>query len=129
MNTTMYPGTGRSGVESNRSKPVFSPATDILETPEALVLICEMPGVEADGVSVTLEKRVLTIRGMSSVTYPAGYALAHGEYRDGNYERSFTLSDAIDGAAIDASMRDGVLRVTMPKIKPMPAKTITVKCA
>jgi HSP20 family protein len=53
----------------------------------------------------------------------------HAEYRDGNYERVFTLSDQIDGDRIDALFKDGVLRLTLPKAASSPAKKITVKAA
>ena len=48
----------------------------------------------------------------------------HAEYREGNYERVFTLSDQVDGDRIDAVFKDGVLRLTLPKATPSPAKKI-----
>ena len=59
---------------------------------------------------------------------PEGYALIHAEYRDGNYERVFSISERIDEERIDAVFRDGVLRLTLPKASP-PAKRIEVKAA
>ena len=53
----------------------------------------------------------------------------HAEYRDGSYERVFTLSDQVDGDRIDAVFKDGVLRLTLPKATPSPAKKIAVKAA
>jgi HSP20 family molecular chaperone IbpA len=114
-------------VEGTRTVPVFTPATEIYETSDALVLSLEMPGVDPDGVNITLDNRILTVTGRSKSTAPSGYALAHAEFREGDYERSFTLSEAIAGARIEASMRDGVLRLTLPKEQPAPAKTISVK--
>ena len=120
--------TGGDGPETTRTKPVFSPPTDIYETKEALCLMLEIPGVEPDGINVTLDKRVLTIKGRSGSTMAhEGYSLTHAEYRDGDYERAFTLSENIDGEQIEASVKDGVLRLTLPKVKPAPAKTISVK--
>ena len=120
--------TGGDGPESTRTKPVFSPPTDIYETKDALCLVLEIPGVEPDGLNVTLDKRVLTIQGRSGTSIAhEGYSLTHAEFRDGDYERSFTLSENIDGERIEASVKDGVLRLTLPKVKPAPAKTISVK--
>lgn len=51
------------------------------------------------------------------------------EYRDGNYERSFTVSEPIDTAKIEAVLKDGVLRLTLPKAAPSPAARISVKAA
>lgn len=112
--------------QGTRDIPVYSPTTDIHETADALIMTVEMPGVETDGVNITLEKRELTIAGHCRPFNPEGYALTHAEYRDGDFERSFTLSDAIDGGAIKATMKDGILTLTLPKAKPEPSKTIKV---
>jgi HSP20 family protein len=115
--------------EGTRNVPVFVPAADIYETKDALVLSLEMPGVNPDAVNITLEKRVLTITGRSRSISPEGYSLTHHEYRDGDYERAFTVSEAIDADNIQAELKDGVLRVTLPKSQPAPAKTIQVKAS
>lgn len=117
---------GERTAQGTRDVPVFSPATDIHETEDALIVTVEMPGVEKDGVNVTLEKRELTIDGHCRPFVPEGYALTHAEYREGDFQRTFTLSDSIDGGAIKASMKDGVLTLTLPKAKPEPSKTISV---
>jgi HSP20 family protein len=119
-------GSGR-GAEGTRNVPMFVPAADIYETKDTLVLSLELPGVEPDAVNVTLEKRVLTVTGHVRSIAPEGHSLTHHEYRDGDYERAFTVSEAIDGEKIQAELRDGVLRLTLPKSQPAPAKTIQVK--
>jgi HSP20 family protein len=124
---TAQPQTSERGAESTRNAPVFIPPADIYETTEALFLSLEMPGVEAGSLNITLDKRVLTISGRSHSSAPEGYSLSHHEYRDGNYERAFTLSEAIDGDRIEAELKDGVLRLKLPKSQPAPAKTINVK--
>lgn len=113
--------------ESTRTAPVYTPVTDIYETKDALVMLLELPGVTPDDVQVTLDKRVLTIAARSRPSLPEGMALTHAEYRDGDFERAFTLSESINGEAIEASAHDGVLRLVLPKAKPEPAKTISVK--
>jgi HSP20 family molecular chaperone IbpA len=118
-------GTERTA-QGTRDVPVFSPTTDIHETADSLILTVEMPGIDKDGVNVTLEQRELTIAGHCRPFVPDGYALTHAEYREGDFGRSFTLSDAIDGSAIKASMKDGILTLTLPKAKPEPSKTINV---
>jgi HSP20 family protein len=120
------PRAGERGAEGTRNVPVFVPATDIYETKNALVLSLEMPGVSPDAVNITLEKRVLTIAGHSRSIAPEGFSLTHHEYRDGDYERAFTVSEAIDADNIQAEFKDGVLRLTLPKSQPAPAKTIQV---
>ena len=122
---SVSPG-GERTAPGTRDVPVFSPTTDIHETADALIVTVEMPGVDTDGVNVTLEKRELTIVGHCRPFVPEGHALTHAEYREGDFERSFPLSDAIDGGAIEASMKNGVLTLTLPKAKPEPSKTIGV---
>ncbi len=121
------PSGGKIGAESTRNVPVMTPAADIYETDDGLVILVEMPGVEPDAIDVTVEKRELMIMGRTRATPPAGHSLAHAEYRDGDYQRAFTLSDAIDSDHIEASMKDGVLRLALPKAKPAPARTISVQ--
>jgi HSP20 family protein len=112
--------------EQTRSEPTFLPSTDIHETEDRLVLLLDMPGVSKDGVSITLDKRVLRINGKSAHHAPGNFSLAHAEYQDGMFERSFTISEAVDGDRISASMTHGVLRLVLPKGKPASARKIAV---
>jgi HSP20 family protein len=113
--------------ESVRSGPLFVPVTDICETEEAHLLILEMPGVAPDSLHVTLDQQVLTVSGVSRTVAPEGYALTHQEYQDGEFERAFAISEGIDSERIEAELRDGLLRLRLPKSKPAPAKSIHVK--
>lgn len=116
-----------SGAESTRTRPVYTPLADIFETEDALVLVVDMPGVRPDQVDVSLDKRVLTIAGRGGPDpHEHGSAVVR-EYRAGDFERSFTLSDTIDESGVEAVMSDGVLRLTLPKAKSTPAKAIKVK--
>ena len=115
--------------ERTRNAPIFVPGADIYETEDALFLSLEMPGVSPDAVNIMLDQRVLTISGQSRLSAPEGYSLTHHEYRNGDYERAFTLSQAIDSDKIEAELKEGVLRLTLPKSQPAPAKTINVKTA
>jgi HSP20 family molecular chaperone IbpA len=92
-------------------------------------MLLDVPGADPASLDVTLDKRMLRVWARSTSTPPQGYALVHAEYRDGNYERTFTLSDQVDGERIDAVFKDGVLRLTLPKATPSPAKKIEVKAA
>ena len=124
-------GTGKGAAErtaeSTRAQPVYIPQADIYETKDALFVSLEMPGANPDAISITLDKRVLAVRGRSVQKRPAGFSPVHAEYREGDYERSFTLSEAIDGDRIEASFKDGILDLKLPKAQPAPAKKIGVK--
>ena len=75
---------------------VYRPLTDIVETDEGVTLMLEVPGVSANGLDVTLEKRVLTIRGKVHYTRRDKLQLAYAEYREGDHERVFTRPDDFD---------------------------------
>src|SRR5215831_20530534 len=95
--------------ERTPDRPVFVPPADIYETRDNIVVVAEMPGVAPDGVDITLERRVLTIRGRNAGREHTGYQRVYNEYADGDYERVFTLSENIDRDRIEATLKDGVL--------------------
>src|SRR4051794_36046433 len=99
--------------ETVSDAPTFVPPTDIIETKDQIVMLLDMPGTDPDSLSVTLEKRVLTLAARSTPSTPQGYTPVHAEYRDGNYERAFILSEDVDGDRIDAVFKDGVLRLSL----------------
>lgn len=116
-----------NGPEATRTGPIFVPPTDIIETNEAFLMLLDMPGADSDTLDVTLDQRVLSISARSTSTEPKGYAPIYTEYRDGAYERKFVVSDQIDDENVDAVLKDGVLRITLSKSSPSPAKRISVK--
>jgi HSP20 family molecular chaperone IbpA len=113
--------------ERTRDRLAFVPRADIYETEEAIYVVADMPGVGEDSLDITLEKGVLTLNGTVEPESPEGYALAYAEYRVGDYVRSFSLSDEIDQEAIEATLKDGVLRLTLPKITEAKTLKIAVK--
>ena len=113
--------------ERTRDRPAFVPRADIYETDEAIVVVADMPGVDGNSLDITLEKGVLTLNGTVEPETPEGYSLNYAEYRVGDYVRSFSLSDEIDQEAIEATLKDGVLRLTLPKITEVRTRKIAVK--
>ena len=114
------------GIDRISSARVFTPAVDIIEHPNDIVLIVDMPGVDETSVDLTLEKNLLTIHGHVEDKIPDKYNLIISEYGLGDYERTFKLSDEIDREKIHASVKDGVLRLVLPKAEKAKAKKITV---
>ncbi len=103
--------------EETRSVPVFSPDTDIFETPDAIVVAADMPGVDDKHVDIQLENDVLTLTGRISREDPKDMSLLYRGYSEGDYQRSFTLSEGIEREGIKARIKDGVLRITLPKAR------------
>jgi HSP20 family protein len=117
------------GIERTGMRRVFVPRVDILERDGDVTLLADMPGVSSDSVDITLEKNILTIRGMVNFERPEGYDLAYAEYAVGDYERTFALSDEVDRDKIEAMVKNGVLRLLLPKAESAKARKIAVKAA
>ena len=126
---TDHPAAATAPAETVSQAPTFVPPTDIYETKDAFIMLLDMPGADPDSLDVTLDKRTLRVAARSTPVIPKGYTLVLAEYQDGNYERAFTLMDQIDDQRIEAVFKDGVLRLTLPKSSPAPAKKIAVKSA
>jgi HSP20 family molecular chaperone IbpA len=105
-----------TGAERTRDRLAFVPRADIYETEEAITVVADMPGVDETSLDITLENNVLSIDGYVESFRPEGYSLTYAEYRVGDYQRAFTLSDQIDRDGIEAVVKDGVLRLHLPKI-------------
>lgn len=121
-----YPTEANHPMEAPR---VFTPATDIFETADNFMLHVDMPGVSEKDVNVTLENDVLTIRGRVEPEQPANMKPAYREYDVGDYRRVFTLSSEVDRDRIEASVKDGVLRLVLPKAETAKARRIAVRAA
>ncbi len=116
-----------TGAERTRDRLAFAPRADIYETDEAITVVADMPGVDENSVDITLENNVLTINGYVEPQQPEGHSLAYAEYQVGDYQRAFTLSDQIDRDGIEAVVKDGVLRLYLPKITEAKKRKIAIK--
>jgi HSP20 family molecular chaperone IbpA len=113
--------------ERTRDRITFIPNTDIYKKGDALVVLVDMPGADQSTVDIQLEKGVLTITGHVDGPNLEGYQPIYTEYRYGDYQRSFTLSDEIDSEKIEASIKNGVLKLTLPIAEKAQAKKIAIK--
>jgi len=105
----------------------YRPLTDIFETPNALVVVMEMPGVERSDVNVSLENNQLDVEGRITLAPYSNMKSLYTEYGVGNYARRFMLSNAIDQKAITARIEDGVLTLTLPKVEEATARSIQIQ--
>jgi len=115
------------GVERTRNHKLYLPRVDILETKEAIRLTAEMPGVDTEHVTVSLEKDVLTIDGRVEWPEPSSHELLYSEFEVGDYHRAFSLSESIDQARIEATVRNGVLELVLPKAEAAKPRQISIK--
>jgi HSP20 family protein len=91
--------------------------TDIYETDDALTVVMEIPGVEKKDVDVNIENDVLRVEGRLDFTKYEGLEPLYTEYNVGHFARAFTLSHKIDQQQIAAELNDGVLTLTLKKVK------------
>jgi HSP20 family molecular chaperone IbpA len=104
----------------------YVPYADIHETDQALTLVMEMPGVDKKDINVDLENSVLRIDGRIDFTKYEGMEPVYTEYNVGHYTRSFALSSKIDQEHIVAQVEDGVLTLTLPKVKDAQPRRIAI---
>lgn len=115
------------GVERTRPQKVYTPDVDILERKDEIVVTADLPGVDEKTLDITLEKNVLTIFGrVEPMNDLAKHRLAYSEYGVGDYQRAFTLSDEVDKNRIQATMKNGVLRLVLPKAEAAKTRKISV---
>ena len=118
-----------SATERIRNVRTFVPRVDIYENKDSLFLLADMPGVDENTVDIELEKNVLTITGRVENGHVKDAAMMYSEYEIGDYERVFTLSDRIDRDKIVATVKNGVLRLELPKAEEVKPKKIAIKAA
>jgi HSP20 family molecular chaperone IbpA len=113
------------GKEETRSQERYvTPAVDIYETHEGLVVKADLPGVAKEGLDLRVENNLLTIRGRADHAAP-GEPL-YREYELAHYFRQFELSDKVDQLKISAELKNGVLTLNLPKAEEVKPRRIDV---
>lgn len=113
--------------ERTRERRVFIPRADVYESKDAVLVVANVPGADEKSVEISLEKNVLTIRAFPAFEEPAEKSLTYQEYAIGDYERSFVIPNEIDREKIEARVKNGMLRLRLPKAAEAQARKITVK--
>jgi HSP20 family molecular chaperone IbpA len=117
------------GAERTRECQCFVPRSDIYELDDQVIIVADVPGVSEKSVEITLEKDILTINAYVEPVEWEGYSLSYAEYGIGDFQRSFRLPDQIDRENIEAVLKDGVLRLFLPKAAQAKSRKIEVKAA
>ena len=106
---------GNVVTERIRTCRFYMPNVDISEDADSLVLYADLPGAGEEDVCVTLENDVLTIEAKVVPEKHDAHRLSYTEYGIGDYFRSFIINEPIDPEKIEAKMKNGVLRIVLPK--------------
>ncbi|MBI2567025.1 MAG: Hsp20/alpha crystallin family protein [Candidatus Schekmanbacteria bacterium] len=105
----------------------WSPAVDIHETKDAVVLTAELPGLSRDDLKINIEGRTLSISGEKKLDKETRRENYHRiERRYGSFTRSFTLPANVDTGAIAANLKDGMLTLRLPKVEAEQGKEIPI---
>ncbi len=116
----------QSNGESVRAdQAMFTPRFDIWEGDDELILYGDLPGVDPESLDINFENRQLTIHGKVSRCYGECRSLL-AEYGVGDFERTFTIGEAINSEAINAKLHDGVLTLHLPKSDAVKPRRIEV---
>jgi HSP20 family protein len=113
--------------EHTRPGRTYVPNVDISETENALWLRADMPGVKEDSIEISVEKNVLSIEGQVALQEYEDLAPVYTKYNVGNYQRRFTLSNAIDADKIHARLTSGVLELELPKAESAKPRRVAVQ--
>ena len=113
---------------AEQTKPgmVFTPNVDIFETGKEITLLADVPGVKAENLGIDLKDNVLTLTGEVKLDNTLAGEEVLSEYQVGSYYRQFTLTEVIDQAKIEAELKNGVLRLSLPKVEKALPRRITV---
>ena len=113
--------------EHTRPGRTYVPHVDIFETDQALWLRADMPGVREDSIGINVDKNVLSIEGQFALDDYQDLSPVYTEYKVGNYQRRFSLSNVIDADKIHARLTDGVLELELPKAESAKPRRIAVQ--
>ena len=114
-----------SSAEQTKPGLVFTPEVDIYETETEIILLADLPGVKPENLDIDLRENTLTITGEVDPAYTDEEEIFI-EYETGKYYRQFSISQIIDQDKIDAELKDGVLRLHMPKAQKAVPKKIAI---
>jgi HSP20 family protein len=109
-----------------RNEQFVMPAASVTENGDSYLLEVEMPGVNKQGLDISVENNELTITGRRSLPQVEGTCI-HRESRSENFRRAFELDPSIDTSKIGAKIKQGVLALTLPKAEQVKPRKITVQ--
>ncbi len=118
--------TGQDSALSLAAQRTVRPPVDIVEGDNGITLVADLPGVSKDRLGVKVDGDQLVIEGSALVPWPAKLEVLHSEVHHPFYRRTFTLSRELDPAKIEANLRDGVLRLHIPKSEEAKPRRIDV---
>ena len=113
--------------ERNRRIPAIAPLVDIYENDEEILLHADLPGVDRQDIDINLDNGRLALSAVRKMT--ANGAAKWTEFGEVEYQRTFAVPQSIDTGKINAELKDGVLRLHLPKAEAAKPRQIEIKAA
>jgi HSP20 family molecular chaperone IbpA len=111
-------------------QPQVVPPVDIFEDEAGITVLSDLPGVSREQLGVRVDGDSLVIEATANaVAVPQGMELVYSEAQFPSYRRQFTLSRELEPSRIEAALKDGVLRLTIPKAEEAKPRRIEVRAA
>lgn len=107
--------------------PHAVPPVDVYEDDGGITVLADLPGVSREQLGVRVDGDTLLIEGSVQVPVPDRMDLVYGEAQPATWRRQFTLSRELDASRIEAQLRDGVLRLAIPKAEEARPRRIEVR--
>ncbi|BCF99002.1 heat-shock protein [Paraburkholderia sp. PGU19] len=117
----------RNGARPQERRVTLTPPVDIVEDSKAVTLWADLPGVSKDKLDIRVHDGSLTIEGESVVPAASNVRLSHAEVRAPFFARRFSISDDFDTSKIEANLKDGVLKLVIPRREQAQPRRIEVK--
>jgi HSP20 family protein len=103
------------------------PAVDIFEDDAGITVQADMPGVSRERLDIQINRDTLAIEGKAEIPMPEGLEAIYADVRSTTYQHSFTLSHELDGEQADATLKDGILTLRIPKREQYQPRKIEVR--
>jgi HSP20 family molecular chaperone IbpA len=127
MSNEQIERTNKDRAENVKQRPAVAPRVDVFENEQEYLVLADLPGVTREGLSLNIHEDQLTLEARRNGT-PAGNALAT-EFKPLDYRRSFTLPQGVDREKVDAELKQGVLRLRLPKAEALRPRQVPVRTA
>jgi HSP20 family molecular chaperone IbpA len=116
-----------SGQQQQAAQRYVVPPVDVFENDASITLLADLPGVAKEQLHVRVDGDNLVLEATAGTSSPENMELVYGEAQCPAYRRQFTLSRELDAGRIEAQLRDGVLRLTIPKAEEARPRRIQVQ--
>jgi HSP20 family protein len=114
-------------VSARSATAALIPPVDIVEDEMGITITADLPGASKDHLEIRMEGEHLLIEAEAAIAVSEGLQLLHAEILEPRYRRAFRLSRELDGSKIEASLKDGVLTLRIPRIEQAQPRRIEVR--